>query len=508
VEENRGQTRDRETLTIARGAGIVFAGTLMGSGLRYLFQIAIARTLGPQSFGVFSLGFTIFRWIGIIAEMGLLSGVVRYVALFRAEEDAARVKGTIVLALRLVFLSSSGLALLLFLVAGPVAQEFFHEPELVGVLRWFALAVPFTTPATVMLFSIQGFRIMEYTIIVKEIFGPLSRLLLLLLLFSLGGALHGAVATYTLVAILATGLGYHFLRRTFPPISDRALCAIYESKEILSFSSPLFFVQVLTFANLWMDSTFLGYFRTSQEIGIYSAAQRTAFLSTLIMLSFNTIFAPVISGLCAEERFEELGHHFRSTTKWIFTVNFPICLAMLVFAEPIMGIFGAQFAPGTASLRVLSLGWLVMSATGPANPTLAMSGRSKLNLVNVLIGLTLHVVLNLLLVPLYGIMGAAWATTLSVAIASVIACLEVYILLRIYPYRPDFLKPVVAGLVSAGAVFFLGEYALPSRGLFSLIALAAVLALVYLGTLLLLGIDKEDRIVLGRLKDMLLRWQP
>jgi O-antigen/teichoic acid export membrane protein len=304
MTEDRGHALDRETLTIARGAGVVFFGTLVGSVLRYLFQIAIARTLGPDSFGVFSLGFTLFRWISIIAELGLLSGVVRYVALFRAGEDAERVKGTIILALRLVFLSSTGLALMLFLVAGPIARGLFHEPDLAGVLRWFALAIPFTTPATVMLFAIQGFKIMEYTIVVKEIVSPLGRLVLLLVLFLLGGQLHGAVATYALVALLATGLGYRYLTKTFPPLSKGALRPVYAPKEILTFSYPILLVQVLTFANLWMDSTFLGYFRTSQEVGIYSAAQRTAFLSTLIMQSFNAIFSPVISGLWAEERYE------------------------------------------------------------------------------------------------------------------------------------------------------------------------------------------------------------
>lgn len=508
MDEDREQTLDRETLTIARGAGIVFVGSLLGSGLRYLFQIAIARTMGPESFGVFSLGFTIFRWISIIAEIGLLSGVVRYVALFQAERDTARVKGTIILAVRLTFLSSSALALLLFLLAGPIAQDFFHEPELVGVLRWFALAIPFTTPATAMLYAIQGFKIMEHTILVKEIVAPLGRLLLLLLLLVLGGTLYGVVATYTVVAILATVLAYHFLTRTFPHLSDRALRPIYESKEILTFSYPFLFAQVLTFANLWMDSTFLGYFWTSQEVGIYSAAQRTAFLSTLIMLSFNAIFAPVISGLCAEERFDELGHHFRSITKWMFTINLPICLAMLLFAEPLMGIFGSQFSSGATSLRILSLGWLIMSATGPANRTIAMSGRSKLNLANILVAFALHVALNLFLIPRHGIVGAAWATTISTGLGSVVICLEVNLLLRIFPYRLDFLKPLVAGLVPAAVVLFLGSHGLPGRGLVATIALAALFALAYLGLLLLLGLDQEDRIVLGKLRDKLLGGQP
>ncbi|MEJ2211429.1 MAG: flippase [Anaerolineae bacterium] len=508
MDEDRGQALDRETLTIARGAGIVFVGSLLGSGLRYLFQIAIARTMGPESFGVFSLGFTIFRWISIIAEIGLLSGVVRYVALFQAGRDTARVKGAIVLTIRLTFLSSSALALLLFLLAEPIAQGFFHEPELAGVLRWFALAVPFTTPATAMLYAIQGFKIMEHTILVKEIVAPLGRLLLLLLLLVLGGALYGAVATYAFVAILSTLLAYSLLRRTFPPLSDRALRPLYESKEILTFSYPLLFVQVLTFANLWMDSTFLGYYRTSQEVGIYSAAQRTAFLSTLIMLSFNMIFAPVISSLCAEERFDELGHHFCSITKWTFTFNLPICLAMLVFAEPLLGIFGAQFVPGATSLRILSLGWLIMSATGPANRTIAMSGRSRLNLANIVFMFALHVVLNLLLVPRYGILGAAWATTTSITLGSLLAILEVYLLLHIAPYRLDFLKPLLAGLLSAGVAFLLAKYALPGRELIPSLALAAAFALAYLGLLLLLGIDREDRVVLDRLKVKLLGARP
>jgi O-antigen/teichoic acid export membrane protein len=508
MTEDRGHALDRETLTIARGAGVVFFGTLVGSVLRYLFQIAIARTLGPDSFGVFSLGFTLFRWISIIAELGLLSGVVRYVALFRAGEDAERVKGTIILALRLVFLSSTGLALMLFLVAGPIARGLFHEPDLAGVLRWFALAIPFTTPATVMLFAIQGFKIMEYTIVVKEIVSPLGRLVLLLVLFLLGGQLHGAVATYALVALLATGLGYRYLTKTFPPLSKGALRPVYAPKEILTFSYPILLVQVLTFANLWMDSTFLGYFRTSQEVGIYSAAQRTAFLSTLIMQSFNAIFSPVISGLWAEERYDELGHHYRSVAKWIFTVNLPICLAVLLFAEPLMGIFGSGFAQGATSLRILSVGWLLMSATGPANRTIVMSGRSKLNLANALFAFTLHVALNLLLVPRHGIVGAAWAAGLSISLGSGIACLEVKLLLRIDPWRLGFLKPVVAGLVSIGSVLLVGTYALPGHGLMASAALAALLALVYLGILLLLGIDQADRIVLDRLKEKLLGGTP
>ena len=83
-----------------------------------------------------------------------------------------------------------------------------------------------------------------------------------------------------------------------------------------------------------------------------------------------------------------------------------------------------------------------------------------------------------------------------------------YLLLHIAPYRLDFLKPLVAGLLSAGVAFVLAKYALPGHELLPSLALAAVFALGYLGILLLLGIDREDRIVLDRLKAKLLGVRP
>ena len=80
---------------------LVFIGMLIGSGLKYNYELIVARNLGPELFGLFFLGVAVFRIAEIISTFGLHRGVVRYVALFHGEKDAHRVKGTILLACQL-----------------------------------------------------------------------------------------------------------------------------------------------------------------------------------------------------------------------------------------------------------------------------------------------------------------------------------------------------------------------------------------------------------------------
>ena len=497
---NEFQAPDQGIITIAKGAGIVFIGTLIGSGLRYLFQIIVARNLGPELFGFFFLGFAVFRLAGVIAEMGLPSGVARYVAVFQAEGDERRIKGIIISTLKFALLSGLVVASLLILLSRTLALSLFHHIELENVLRLFAMVIPFTTLTTMMVFSTQGFKIMEYTVIVREIFEPSSRILLVSILFLLGWKLNGVMLVYLIVAILGTILGYHCLKRVFPQITREELQPIYETKKLLNFSWPLLFVQFFSLTNLWIDTVMLGHFRTSQEVGIYSAAQRTALLGTLLIFSFNTIFAPVISDLHAKGRFCELSNYFKTTAKWTFTFNFPLFLIMVFFAESILNIFGSEFVSEATSLIILSIGWLVLSGTGSGNQIITMSGRSKLSLTNISFVLVTNILLNLLFIPKYGASGAALATAVSISLGSLIALLEVNAILKIHPYRLDFFKPLMAGCMSLGVLFVLERYMLQDHDFTLFLALILIFMLIYSSMLFLFGMSEEDKIILKRLK--------
>jgi O-antigen/teichoic acid export membrane protein len=168
-------------ITIAKGAGIVFFGTIIGSGLRYVLQIVAARNLGAELFGLFSLGFAVYRVVGAAAELGLPNGLLRYVAIFRGRNDLARTKGVVALGIRVGIISGLVFGLTLFFSATPVAIHFFGKKDLIPVLRYFSIMVAFSTLTTIILFCSQGFKIMVHTILVREIIEPSMRFSLFLI---------------------------------------------------------------------------------------------------------------------------------------------------------------------------------------------------------------------------------------------------------------------------------------------------------------------------------------
>jgi O-antigen/teichoic acid export membrane protein len=112
---------------VAKGAGIIFSGIVFWAAASFIFGLFAARVLGPADFGLYSLGLAVFNVLSILSLCGLDNGLVRFVALFRGENDAPRVKGTILFALFSVTSVSLGIGLLLFLLAGPLSQQVFHK---------------------------------------------------------------------------------------------------------------------------------------------------------------------------------------------------------------------------------------------------------------------------------------------------------------------------------------------------------------------------------------------
>ena len=172
------QTANSDLTIIAKGAGLGIIGSIAGSGLRYLFDIILARNLGPELFGLFILGFAVFRISTMVAEHGLSNGVVRYVALFCGEKDFGRVKGIILAATKLAFFSSLVVSLIVILFSSPIALIVFRNRELTTIFILFSLAIPFTTVTTIFLFAAQGFKTIRSKILVRELFEPSGRIIL------------------------------------------------------------------------------------------------------------------------------------------------------------------------------------------------------------------------------------------------------------------------------------------------------------------------------------------
>jgi O-antigen/teichoic acid export membrane protein len=217
---------------------------------------------------------------------------------------------------------------------------------------------------------------------------------------------------------------------------------------LVSFSIPLLFVNILNFFLNRADVLMLGYFKAASEVGIYSIAFRIALLVQFPLDIFARIFGPMMSEFYGRNEIQKGEELFKMVTKWVVSLSIPIFVTVLLFASPILSVFGPQFVVGSSAVAFLGFAQLINCGVGHAGLLIIMAGYPWINLINSLILLCCNVVLSYLLIPTYGLFGAAIATGASVIAINIIRLVEVYSLLRLHPYSIRFVKPLVAGAIS------------------------------------------------------------
>ena len=492
---------DKEITDIAKGAGIVFLGTTIGTFLKYLFELIVARNLGTELFGLFFLGLAFLKVGEIISTLGLHRGVLRYIALFRGEGDKRRTKGTIIFSLRIAIIVGIVICISIIFLASFVSENIFKKAELTPVLKMFAVIIPFTTLTTILVFSTQGFKIMKYRVYVREIFEPTIRIIGVVVIFLLGYSLYGTIFVFNISIVIGLFLAFFYLTKTFPDLIHKNIDSIFETKKILGFSWPLLLADFFGLIVIWMNILMIGYFKDSHEVGIYSAAHRTALLVQVILLSFNAIFSPIIADLYNKKESKKLERLFKIVTKWILSLSLPICLLTILLAPEILSLFGKDFILGAACLIILSLSQLVNSIFGSAGFLIMMAGKSRINLFNNMTAATLNICLNLFLIPRYGITGAAISLLITISVTNALRFAEVFLLFKFHPFKSDFYKPLLA--VGGSLILtYLGKtyFVQLNNPLLKIFVLSAVFIVIYVLVLFMLGIEEEDKIVLNKIR--------
>jgi len=174
-------------------------------------------------------------------------------------------------------------------------------------------------------------------------------------------------------------------------------------------------------------------------------------------------------------------------------------VGMVAMAEAGRALFGPAFTAGASALIVLALAELVTAGTGTCGTVIDMAGYTKLKLVNSTVWVSVLLIANWLLIPEWGVLGAAVASLIGALTVNLARIVEIWILERIQPYDRTFLKPLAAGLGSAAFVGTL-SWLIPGDGTFAWAVVGSVLVLLsYSGLSVLLGLAPEDREVFARM---------
>jgi len=397
----------------AKGTLLAFVLKICGSGLTFLFNVAVARLLGAEGAGIFFLALTVTTIATVIGRLGLDNALLKFIASAATEEKWGQVKGYFSTGIKMALVASGAITLILFVTASWISTELFKKPELAEPLRWMSLSIlPFAI-LNLQAESLKGLKQIRNAMTVQGVGVPLISLLLIYPLYQISGVV-GVVASYaiatTAVMLLGAWAWQHEMAK------HNVAGGLIRVDELWESCRSLLTVSLMNRAILpWAPLFILGAFASIEDVGIYGAASRVAMLVTFVLVTVNNVVAPKFAELYTKGDMVTLGRTARHSALIITVLASPIFIMLILSGGWVMSLFGAEFEQGGVVLAILAVGQLVNVITGSVGYLLMMSGNNSTVQTLSIYSTLLLLVASAIAIPLWGSIGAAIATSLAVA---------------------------------------------------------------------------------------------
>lgn len=477
-----------QSLTLLSTGGFSYVGAL-------LLQIFLARILGLEEFGRWAVAFSFVEMLSVVGLMGGDWLLLRQGSYYQSIGDEPRLRGTLHLALLLGGVTLTGLGTILFLLSSFIASQVFHSQQMIVLIRLAAVVGPMVGIRQIMIYGTQAFRSVRDAALVRNVLQPVARLVFVAFAVLQSqtpmSAFVGLLASEAILAVVAGVLLNRRVRligRT-DPIEIRAL---------IGFAGAVLGTRLVEGVRMQIFPLLLGAMATLSASGLFIACRRLTLVPGLMTSAMNQVYSPLASDLYLRDQQAGLAELAKSMTKWIFSLAFPFFCLLVFFPAEILTLFGDSFRHASSALVLMSIGMLFLIGTGPVTTTLLAAGHSRLVFIDYVLAVGTEVLLAILLIPPYGINGAAIAAMCGKAVNNAIPLAQVWLKLGFHPYAFAYWKPVAAGLTATGIARLLLTVAELESGIAAATA-AVLVGVIYIALIWLFRISAEDKAVINRL---------
>lgn len=395
---------------VIRGSIILTFSNLGVRFLGYLYRILMGRFLTPYEFGMLNLALPLQYMAVIFASSGIAPSVAKFVA-------QGRGTGVVYSSLFYYTLLGSAVGGFFYLLAGPIATGVFQEPEVAELIKISSLAFPLGLATACVTGGFQGYGRFWYmggTLVSQQAF----RILLAVLLVLLGYGALGGILGSTLGFLLALLPAFYMLR-SLPRGSFSVKPG--EFKEVFFFSLPVSLTSLAAFILAYVDVLLIGYYLSPEEAGVYSAASPTARLLLAFSSGLYAALLPSISELKARGETLEIRSYVSKAYRISLGVLLPGTLLSLYFADSIIGLLfpGEGYSGAAGPFRILVVGTVFLGIFTVNAGVFQGLGAPKTPMKILAVAALIDLLLNIALIPVLGVEGAAYATALSFAFAGV-----------------------------------------------------------------------------------------
>ncbi|WP_456397905.1 flippase [Desulfurobacterium sp.] len=420
---------DTHFAELIKGAGTAFGFRILGIVLGYLFTLLVTRTLGAKAWGIFALCLVVLQIASVIGKLGMDTALLRFTAEYTAKKRVDILNDIYRKALKLVAPFSIIVTTIVYSLSPVLASTIFEKPYLTPYFHIISFAiVPFIF-LWIHSESIRGLKkVRQYMLLQQTGLYGIALLVFTAGIYLLGKNVELPIVSYTVATIILSFIAFLLWKAYLSQCRSEASYSgksIFAYRSLLSVSLPMLLSSSLALIMGWTDTIMLGMFKTTEEVGIYNVVLRISMITSITLLAINTIAAPKFAEFWGKEDIKGLAKVTQQSTKLIFWTSFPILLVFLVFPYQILRIFGKEFTAGATALMILTVGQFVNAIVGSVGYILQMTGKEKIFQTVILIGTIINVILNLTLIPKFGIDGAAIASASAICFINIVPFLLV-----------------------------------------------------------------------------------
>ena len=410
---------------LIKDTSLAFIIRVAGATLAVVLNLILGKYFGPAGVGQFYLTLSVIAIVSVFSRMGTEISLTRFTAAHKAVEDYASLTAAYRKALKFTSIASFFGAVILFIIAKPLALFIFKNSSLVLLFRIGALAVMPFSLAFLHTEALKGLKkvvpAMAFLPHGGIIITPI--LIIALLYFGRDGTIGELVYTYCVATVLVmTGAVITWL--SYSKNFQKAISK-FTIIELLRSSFPLFVMSLMYLMLEWTGTFMLEIIKTSAEVGIFNVAYRLSTTMAFILAALSVTTAPRYAELYKLNQKDVIRKNIKNASIIGIGVALPILLVLLLFPHTLMGFFGEEFIVGASALQILAIGQFINVATGTIPHLLMMSGNEKYVMYNTMTGGILNLLLNILLIPYFSVAGAAIASSISIVVINLMAIWQV-----------------------------------------------------------------------------------
>ncbi len=425
---------------------------------KVLFVFVAAKYYGATALGLYFLAWSAIDISSKFGLWGMDKSMIRDITRFGKETSPQahqKILSIMYFNVRVSLLLSIVAATGIFFLSSWVAETVFRDPQLTVPMQILSFAIPFIVLTQVLIATTKALRLMQYEVLVRQGIEPLVLLLgaVSLLPFSLGAV--GLVTAHIFASFIAAVSAmvvvfrkYRYLGWHPKPLDDAM------KKDIFKYTSPIAAMDFLNLLVARTDIFLVGVLLNSTSAGLYGIAVEIISVIKRVRQGFEPIFSPIVSELFYNREKERLKRNYVLVTRWLMAGSFLPVIAILLFPGQILAFFNIQSTQAAHALMVLAFAHGLFGTFSAAESLLVMTGKTLLNASLGMLMLVVNVVIAFLLIPKFGLVGAALGTLAAFAIVSVGRLYHGYKQIHLLPFSTSLFWPLVTAVVTSGIFYF------------------------------------------------------